>query len=80
MGKEPEKMIDTLKVKILMVRKSWNQKKLSKKAGVRESTLSNIMNGKSRGRPETWLKLADALEVDVKEILDNKITKKEQTR
>ena len=68
--------IDLLKVKLLMVTRQWNQKKLSEEAKIRESTLSNIMRGKSKGRTGTWLKIAQVLEVDVAEILAKE---KEQT-
>lgn len=71
-------MIDTLKVRLLMVEKSLNQKKLSELAGIRESTLSYILNGKSKGSSRTWLKIENALNIDEKNY-DLQI-KKEQTR
>lgn len=49
------------KLRIEMAKKNINQKELSVMSGVREATVSQIMNSKSKGSLSTWKKLSNAL-------------------
>ena len=62
--------IDKVCVRVSMAKKGINQKQLAIASGISESTLSNILTGKSDGNPKTWGKIANALEVDVTEIIE----------
>ena len=46
----------------------FSQKELSDKSGVALSTISSIELGKHKARPATLRKLADAMDVDIREI------------
>ncbi|GFI44648.1 hypothetical protein IMSAGC018_02329 [Lachnospiraceae bacterium] len=61
--------IDKVFVRVSMAKKEINQKQLAIASGISESTLSNILTGKSDGNPKTWGKIAKALGVDVTEII-----------
>ncbi|WP_418750614.1 helix-turn-helix domain-containing protein [Frisingicoccus sp.] len=59
------------KVDVLMARKSIeSQKKLSEKSGVSRQSISYILNGRSC-QPFVAAKIANALGVDVTEILED---------
>ena len=61
-------MIDTVRLKAFIAQKGWTQKKLSRVVGVRENTISDIVNGKSQPKADTITMIAIALEVDVKDL------------
>ena len=46
----------------------FSQKELSDKSGIALSTISGIELGKHKARPATLRKLADAMDVDIREI------------
>jgi transcriptional regulator with XRE-family HTH domain len=46
----------------------YSQKELSDKSGIALSTISGIELGKHKARPATLRKLADAMDVDIREI------------
>ncbi|MCR1953148.1 helix-turn-helix transcriptional regulator [Clostridium sp. DSM 100503] len=54
--------------------KGWSQYKLSKRANMAQSTLSDILTGKnSNPRMDTVQKIATALEVSVNDFFDNNV-------
>ena len=61
--------INEVKVLLLMSYFSINQKQLAERAGISRQTLSAVMNGRNC-RPEILGKLARALEVEPKEIIE----------
>ncbi len=61
--------LDKVKVLILMVKRNMCQKDLAQAAGISRGSLSIVVNGK-RCRPQTAIKIAEALGVDVTEILE----------
>lgn len=61
--------IDKIKFITEMAKKNLNQKDLAQKANLSKATVSYIVNGKSCA-DETVQKLAKALDVDVKELLE----------
>lgn len=61
--------LDKTKVLLLMANFSLNQKQLAGKAGISRQTLSAVMSGRNC-RPELLGKLARALEVEPKEIIE----------
>jgi transcriptional regulator with XRE-family HTH domain len=58
------------KFEIVIARNCMSIKKLSKKSGVQEATISKIKNNKQKASIVTIGKLAKALDVDVLEIVD----------
>ncbi len=54
-------------------RRGWSQNQLANKAGVRESTVSNILNkpGGVRSKPQTLRKLAAALEIPESDLTEH---------
>lgn len=60
--------IDAMKVQVLMGRNNLNTTQLAKKSNVSRQTISCINSGKSC-TPVVACKIANALEVDVTEIL-----------
>lgn len=60
--------LDKEKTTLLMARKHLTQKELADKAGMSRSNLSTVINGKTC-RPSTVLRVADALEVELEDIL-----------
>lgn len=58
------------KILLLIAEKGLNQSELADKANMSRGTLSVIMNGKSC-RPETVLRLANALDVPINSIIEN---------
>ena len=59
------------KVSFLMAKKNMFQKDLADKAGMSRGNLSVLLNGKNCN-PKTVLKIADAPEVGVEAILEDK--------
>lgn len=62
--------INKIKISVLMAKQGLNQTKLAEKAHMDRPNLSRIINGKSC-RAETILRLANALGVDVTEIIED---------
>ena len=63
--------VDKIKIMVIMAKKSLNQIQLAEKTGMSRGNLSTIINGK-RCKVETVVPIADALEVDYKELLEEK--------
>ncbi|HAZ05306.1 MAG TPA: XRE family transcriptional regulator [Acetobacterium sp.] len=63
--------VDKIKIMVIMAKKSLNQIQLAEKTGMSRGNLSTIINGK-RCKVETVVRIADALEVDYKELLEEK--------
>jgi Plasmid maintenance system antidote protein len=61
--------LDKTKVQICMARKGLTSFQLAKIAGVNPNTLNNAVNSGKACKPTTAGKIAEALEVDVTEIL-----------
>ena len=61
--------ISKVKIEVIMAQKGLNQTELSEHSKIGRARLSAIINGKNC-RPSTIAKLANALRVDVKEIID----------
>lgn len=64
-----EVRVNKIKVSVLMAKQELNQTSLANKAHMSRNNLSIIMNGKSC-RIETALKIAEALGVDVTDIIE----------
>lgn len=62
--------IDRIKLAILLVKRDWNTEELAKASGVCRQTVSYIKNGKSC-KDTTAVKIANALGVEVTELLEN---------
>lgn len=52
-----------------MATRGWSQNQMAREIGVNHGTLSTIFNGKRRPGIETYLKIAQALGVDITEVL-----------
>lgn len=63
--------INKYKISFIMAKKDLMQKDLAELAGMSRGNLSTIVNGKNC-QPKTALKIAQALNVSVEEILDDK--------
>lgn len=61
--------VNKIKISVLMAQKKMRQQDLADKAGMSRGNLSTIINGKTC-RPVTVIRLADALGVDVTEIIE----------
>ena len=62
--------MDTLKLKALIAKNGLTQKDLSTRAGIAPVNLSFLLRGKVKPRLSTIGKLAKALNVDVRELLE----------
>lgn len=60
--------IDELKFKIMLFKKSITQTELSKISGISRTTITSVAAGKTC-KLETGQKIADALKIDLKDIL-----------
>lgn len=65
------------KLKMLREKKGWSKYRLSKESGVAPITITKIERGEIYPELETLLKLAEALDVDVEELIAG--TKKVKT-
>ena len=64
-----------LAMRLVQLRGNFSQAQLAKKAGVLQSTISDIENGKRNPRIDTLQKLANALDVSLNELLEDNKTK-----
>ena len=62
--------LDEKKLQMILAEKGMMLKDLCESAGIGEITLRNIRQGKSRPRPATIGRIAKALGVDVKDIIE----------
>lgn len=62
--------IDEIKLAVLMARKRLNLTQLSELSGISRATLSLAKAGK-RIKPETIAIIANALEVDINDLIEN---------
>lgn len=60
--------MEVLRLKEVLKQKGVTGKELATKTGVSQPAISDITNGKSFPRPELLLKIATALDVDLKEL------------
>lgn len=63
--------LDLTTLRVEMAKNNMNQKKLAELSKTRESTISDIMNKRSRGSISTWGKIAKALNISVKELIED---------
>ena len=63
--------VNKLNLAIAMAKKDWNFSKLSEMCGISRPTLSNLNLGKEC-KPQTFIKIARALEVEPYEIVEQK--------
>lgn len=69
--------MNILRLKEVLAGKGMQNKDLAEKIGVTPTTISNITQGNNFPKPETLLKIAEALEVDIRELFVR--TKQEET-
>lgn len=62
--------MELLRLKELLSESGINGKILADKTGVSQNTISNIVNGKNFPKPELLLKIAEVLDVDVREMFN----------
>ncbi len=60
------------KLKELRIERALTQEELGKKAGIGKNTVNRLEQDKTDPRPSTLRKLADALSVEPRELLDGK--------
>ena len=65
------------RLKEVLTEKGMQNKDLAEKIGVTPTTISNITQGNNFPKPETLLKIAEALDVDIRELFVT--TKDEET-
>lgn len=53
--------------------KAWTQKQLSEKSGVAKATIARLEGGSFGAQPGTVRKLADALEVQPRDLIGNEV-------
>ena len=61
-------MGNILRLRDLLKQKEITGKSLAEKVGVSDNTISFILTGKTHPRPELLLKIAEALDVDIKDL------------
>jgi transcriptional regulator with XRE-family HTH domain len=61
-------MSNILRLRDLLKQKKTTGKSLAERVGVSENTISFILTGKTHPRPELLLKIATALDVDLKDL------------
>ena len=61
--------MNILRLKEVLTEKGMTGKELSTKLGVSQNAISNMIQGRSFPRPEHLLKIAEVLDVDVRELL-----------
>ncbi|MBQ8682424.1 MAG: helix-turn-helix transcriptional regulator [Selenomonadales bacterium] len=64
--------IDKAKLGLVMANKMYSMKKVSERSGVSQVTISRIVCGKQKARPETVGKIARALNVQVADIIERR--------
>ena len=58
-----------LRIVELRAKKGWSQSRLAKESGIGQGTLSRIETGTQEPRAQTLVKIADALDVEVYDLL-----------
>jgi transcriptional regulator with XRE-family HTH domain len=61
----------TWRIVELRAKKGWSQSRLAEEAGITQSTLSRIENGTQEPRAQTLVKIADALDVEYRALLES---------
>ena len=56
-------------IKLQMIQKGYSISRLSKESQISSSTISRLLNQMGSSRPETIYKLAQALDLEVKDLL-----------
>ncbi|ASV77951.1 helix-turn-helix transcriptional regulator [Elizabethkingia anophelis] len=69
--------MNILRLKELLNEKGIQNKDLADKIGVTPTTISNITQGNNFPKPETLLKIAEALDIDIRELFVS--TKKKES-
>lgn len=69
--------MNILRLKEVLNEKGVQNKELADKIGVTQTTISNITQGNNFPKPETLLKIAEVLDVDIRELFIP--TKKDKT-
>lgn len=62
--------VDAMRLKVLRIEKMLSQDELHQRSGVARDTISRLERGKGEAQYRTIRKLADALEVPYRELLD----------
>ena len=60
--------MNILRIKEVLQENNLTGKELAERINVTQASVSNIVNGNSFPKPETLLKIAEALDVDVREL------------
>lgn len=60
--------MNILRIKEVLLENNLTGKELAERINVTQASVSNIVNGNSFPKPETLLKIAEALDVDVREL------------
>ncbi|GBF19530.1 MULTISPECIES: helix-turn-helix domain-containing protein [Arenibacter] len=63
--------MELLRLKELLSESGINGKTLADKTGVSQNTISNIVSGKNFPKPDLLLKIAEVLDVDVREMFNS---------
>lgn len=56
-------------IKLQMIQKGYSISRLSKESQISKSTISRLLNQMGSSRPETVYKIAQALDLEVKDLL-----------
>ncbi|WBV60266.1 helix-turn-helix transcriptional regulator [Chryseobacterium camelliae] len=62
--------MEILRVKEILNEKGWRNKDLADKIGTSENSVSAIVTGKKFPKPETLVKIADVLDIDIRELFN----------
>ena len=71
MSTQPLVKVDGQKIQRLRSRRLWLIGDLAEKSGVHRNTISKLENGRGGAYPETIRKLAEALDVEPTELLED---------
>ena len=72
-------MINILRLKEVLKEKGTTSKELSELLGISETSISRIINGTQTPKLETLLKIATALNVDIRELFVSNLVSNKQT-
>ena len=59
-----------IKLKVLLTEKGISQSDLSELTGITKTSISQIINGKQSGSLTTWKRIAEALGVEIGDIIE----------
>ena len=68
MEQKKEDKLNLLRLAEVLAEKGMQGKELAEKLGITLTTVSNITQGNNFPKPETLLKIAEALDVDIREL------------